>query len=222
VPVKVKICGVRTPDIVDAAAEAGADYVGFVFFAKSPRHIEPEAARPLAELAFGRIDTVAVLVDPDDAVIDEILTTVHPSLIQLHGSETPERVAAIRARSGLRVIKAIGIAAADDVAQAAIYRGVADMILFDARAPAGSDVPGGHGLAFDWQALSGLSAERPFALSGGLDPDNVWEALVTTGADMVDVSSGVEQAPGEKDPELVRRFVYAARAPRPLKKAVAS
>ncbi len=219
---KVKICGVRTPDIVEAAAEAGADYVGFVFFAKSPRHIEPKAARPLSELACGRIDTVAVLVEPDDTFLDEIVGTVRPNVIQLHGSETPERVTAIRARSGLRVIKAIGVGAANDVAQAADYRGVADMILFDARAPAGSGVPGGHGLAFDWQALSGLSAERPFALSGGLDRDNVWEALVTTGADMVDVSSGVERAPGEKDPELVRRFILAAKAPRPLKKAVGS
>jgi phosphoribosylanthranilate isomerase len=122
----------------------------------------------------------------------------------------------------LRTIKAIGIAGPDDVATAATYRGIADMILFDARAPAGSDVPGGHGLAFDWHALSGLRTERPFALSGGLDPDNVWEALVTTGADMVDVSSGVERAPGEKDEALVREFIQAARAPRPLRKAMGS
>lgn len=222
VPVSVKICGVRTPSIVNAAVEAGAGYVGFVFFAKSPRHLTPEAARPLAELAFGRIETVAVLVDPDDAFIDEIVTIVRPSLLQLHGSETPQRVAAIRARSGLRTIKAIGVATANDAAKAATYRGIADMILFDARPPAGSDVPGGHGLAFDWSALAGLSTERPFALSGGLDPDNVWEALVTTGADMVDASSGVERAPGEKDPALVREFIQAARALRSLEKARAS
>jgi phosphoribosylanthranilate isomerase len=220
VPVKVKICGVRTREIVDTAVDAGADYVGLVFFPKSPRLIAPEAARPLAELASGRIETVAVLVDPDDALLDEILATVRPSLLQLHGSERPERVAAIKSRSGLRVIKAIGVASADDVGKASAYRGIADMILFDAKAPSGSDLPGGHGLAFDWLALAGV--ERPFALSGGLDPGNVWQALVATGADMVDVSSGVERAPGEKDPDLVRRFIEAAKTPRPLKKAVGS
>ena len=220
---KVKICGVRTREIVDTAVDAGADYIGLVFFPKSPRYVEPDAARPLAELASGRIETVAVMVDPDDALVDRLLTTVRPGLLQLHGGETPERVAAIKARSGLRVIKAIGVATADDVRKAAAYRGVADMILFDAKAPAGcSDLPGGHGLAFEWRALRGLGAERPFALSGGLDPDNVWEALVTTEASMVDVSSGVERAPGVKDPDLVRRFIQAAKAPAALKKAVAS
>jgi phosphoribosylanthranilate isomerase len=222
VPVKVKICGVRTREIVDTAVDAGADYVGLVFFPKSPRHIAPEAARVIAEHASGRIETVAVLVDPDDALVDEILTAVRPNVLQFHGSEPPERVAAIKSRSGLRVIKAIGVASADDVGKASAYRGIADMILFDAKAPAGSDLPGGHGLAFDWRAVAGPSVERPFALSGGLDPGNVWQALVATGADMVDVSSGVERAPGEKDPDLVRRFVQAAKASRPLKKAMAS
>jgi len=222
VPVKVKICGVRTREIVHTAIDAGADYVGLVFFPKSPRYVAPDAARPLAELALGRIETVAVLVDPDDALIDEILATVRPGLLQLHGSETLERLAVIRARTGLRVIKAIGVATADDVGKAAAYRGIADMILFDAKAPSGSNLPGGHGLAFDWNALGGPSVERPFALSGGLDPDNVWDALAVTGASMVDVSSGVERAPGEKDPDLVRRFIQAAKASRPLKKAVGS
>jgi len=222
VPVKVKICGVRTREIVDTAVDAGADYVGLVFFPKSPRHIAPEAARVIAEHASGRIETVAVLVDPEDALIDDILATVRPGLLQLHGSETPDRVAAVKARSGLRVIKAIGVATADDVAKASAYRGIADMILFDAKAPAGFNLPGGHGLAFDWHALGGPSVERPFALSGGLDPDNVWDALAITGASMVDVSSGVERAPGEKDPDLVRRFIQAAKAPSPLKKAVGS
>jgi phosphoribosylanthranilate isomerase len=222
VPVKVKICGVRTREIVDTAVDAGADYVGLVFFPKSPRYIAPDAARPLAEHASGRVETVAILVDPADALVDEILATVRPGLLQLHGSEPPERVAAIWARSGLRVIKAIGVATSADVAKAAAYRGIADMILFDAKAPSGSNLPGGHGLAFDWRALGGPSVERPFALSGGLDPDNVWEALAVTGASMVDVSSGVERAPGEKDPDLVRRFIQAAKAPSPLKKAVGS
>ena len=219
---KVKICGVRTREIVDTAVDAGADYVGLVFFPNSPRYIAPDAARPLAETASGRIETVAVMVDPDDALIEDILATVRPGLLQLHGSETPERVVAVKARSGLRVIKAIGVATADDVGKASAYRSIADMILFDAKAPAGSKHPGGHGLAFDWRALGGPSVERPFALSGGLDPDNVSEALAVTGASMVDVSSGVERAPGEKDPDLVRRFIQAAKAPSPLKKAVGS
>jgi phosphoribosylanthranilate isomerase len=219
---KVKICGLRTRIALHAALDAGADYVGLVFFPNSPRYIAPAAARPLAETASGRIETVAVLVDPEDALIDDILATVRPGLLQLHGSETPDRVAAVKARSGLRVIKAIGVATADDVAKASAYRGIADMILFDAKAPAGSNLPGGHGLAFDWHALGGPSVERPFALSGGLDPDNVWDALAITGASMVDVSSGVERAPGEKDPDLVRRFIQAAKAPSPLKKAVGS
>ena len=162
-PVKVKICGVRTPDIVEAAAKAGAlNHRPFAFFAKSPRHIEFKAARPLSELACGRIDTVAVLVDPYDTFLDEIVGTVRPNVIQLHGSEVPVR-GGLRPgrRSGLRVIKAIGVGAANDVAQAAGYRGVADMILFDEQAPAGSGVPGGHGLAFDWQALLLLPEPAP-------------------------------------------------------------
>jgi phosphoribosylanthranilate isomerase len=222
VPVKVKICGVRTREIVDTAVDAGADYVGLVFFPRSPRHIAPDAARELAEHASGRIETVAVLVDPDDGLVDEILATVRPTLLQLHGAETPERVAAIKSRARLRVIKAIGVATADDVGNASAYRGIADTILFDAKAPAGSGLPGGHGLAFDWHLLAGPSVERPFAISGGLNPDNVREASVTTGASLVDVSSGVERAPGVKDPDLVRRFIQAAKALRPLEKAMAS
>ena len=218
-PVKVKICGVRTREIVDTAVDAGADYVGLVFFPRSPRHLELEAAQELAERALGRIETVAVTVDPDDALIDRLLATVRPNLLQLHGSETPERVASIRARFGLPLIKAIGVASAADVAKAADYGGIADLILFDAKAPAGSGLPGGHGKTFDWSVLS--SADHPFALSGGLDPDNVWEASAATGASMVDVSSGVEIA-GEKNEYLVRRFVRSAKAPRPEPKARAS
>jgi|RhiMetdeSRZDD1v2_1073273.scaffolds.fasta_scaffold70875_2 phosphoribosylanthranilate isomerase len=218
-PVKVKICGVRTREIVDAAVDAGADYVGLVFVPRSPRHLELEAAQKLAEAALGRIETVAVTVDPDDALIDRLVTTVRPNLLQLHGSETPGRVASIRARFGLPIIKAISVASAADVAKAADYRGVAGLILFDAKAPAGSGLPGGHGKTFDWSVLS--SAEHPFALSGGLDPDNVWEALAATGAFMVDVSSGVETA-GEKNEYLVRRFIQSAKAPRSQPKAKAS
>lgn len=218
-PVKVKICGVRTREIVDVAVDAGADYVGLVFFPPSPRHLEPEDARALAEAASGRVETVAVTVDPDDALLDLIMTTVGPNLLQLHGSETPERVSAIRSRFGLPVIKAIGVASAGDVAKAADYRGVADLILFDAKAPSGSDFPGGHGRTFDWSVLR--SAEHPFVLSGGLDPDNVWEAVAATGASMVDVSSGVEVA-GEKNEYMVRRFIQAATTKRPEPKAIAS
>ena len=215
-PVKVKICGVRTREIVDTAVDAGADYIGLVFFPRSPRHLELEAAQELAEAALGCIETVAVTVDPDNALIDRLVTTVRPNLLQLHGSETPDRVAAIRERFGLPIIKAIGIASADDVAKAADYRGVADLILFDAKAPAGSSLPGGHGKTFDWSVLR--SAEHPFALSGGLDSDNVWQAVAATGASMVDASSGVEIA-GEKDEYLVRRFIQSARSPRPEPKA---
>jgi phosphoribosylanthranilate isomerase len=220
-PVKVKICGVRTREIVDVAVEAGADYIGFVFFSRSPRHLELEAARRLSEAARGRIETVAVTVDPDDVLLDRIVTFVRPNLIQLHGSETPHRVSSIRARFGVPIVKAIGVASADDVAKARDYRDIADLILFDAKAPAGSDLPGGHGRAFDWTVLGRLSAERPFALSGGLDPHNVSEALAVTGASMVDVSSGVERG-NEKDEYLVRRFIQSAKAPSPAPKAIAS
>jgi phosphoribosylanthranilate isomerase len=218
-PVKVKICGVRTREIVDVAVDAGADYVGLVFFPRSPRHLELEAAHKLAEAALGRMKTVAVTVDPDDALIDRLLTTVRPNLLQLHGSETPDRVAAIKMRFGLPVIKGIGVRSADDVAKAADYRGIADLILFDAKAPEGSDLPGGHGKPFDWTVLR--SAEHPFALSGGLDPDNVWQAVAATDASVVDVSSGVEIA-GEKNEYLVRRFIQSAKAPRSQPKAKAS
>jgi phosphoribosylanthranilate isomerase len=222
VPVKVKICGVRTPAIIEVAVEAGADYVGFVVFPLSPRHVEPEEAKPLIEAASGRIETVAVLVDPDDALIDRVLAKLRPDLLQLHGRETPERTAEIKARSGLRVIKAIGVARADDIAGAVLYEDSADLILFDAKAPPSAALPGGNGVAFDWQALCGLSAGNVFALSGGLNPDNVARALELTGASLVDVSSGVERTPGHKDPALVRRFIEAAKARPAQAKARAS
>ena len=152
--VKVKICGVRTPAVIEAAAEAGADFVGLVLFPRSPRHVEVEAARVLAAIAKGRLGTVAVLVDPDDALIDEVVERVRPDLLQLHGTETPERVAAIKARSGLPVMKAIAVAEAGDVAKADAYTGFADYILFDAKAPAGATLPGGNGVVFDWRALT--------------------------------------------------------------------
>jgi phosphoribosylanthranilate isomerase len=220
VPVKVKICGVRTPAIVETAAEEGADFVGLVLFPKSPRHVELEEARVLAAIARGKIGTVAVLVDPDDALVDGVVERVRPDLLQLHGSETSERVAAIRARAGLPVMKAISIAEAADVASANTYTGLADYILFDAKAPAGATLPGGSGVAFDWRPLKDFTA--PFALSGGLTPETVGEAIRLTGAALVDVSSGVERAPGEKDAELVRRFIRAAKGVSAQSRAKAS
>jgi phosphoribosylanthranilate isomerase len=220
VPVKVKICGVRTPAIVETAAEAGADFVGLVLFAKSLRHVELEEARVLAAVARGRIGTVAVLVDPDDALVDGVVERVRPDLLQLHGSETPERVAAIRGRARLPVMKAIAVAEAYDVADAGKYAASADFILFDAKASPDALLPGGNGVPFNWDALKGI--EPPFALSGGLTPDTVGEAIRLTGASLVDVSSGVERVPGEKDPELVRRFIRAAKGVSPQSRAKAS
>ena len=228
-PVKVKICGVRTPAIVETAAEAGADFVGLVLFDKSLRHVELEEARVLAAVARGKIGTVAVLVDPDDALVDGVVERVRPDFLQLHGSETPERVTAIRTRARLPVMKAIAVAEACDVADAGKYAASADLILFDAKAaPDAFDakaapdalLPGGNGVPFNWDALKGI--KPPFALSGGLTPDTVGEAIRLTGASLVDVSSGVERAPGEKDAELVRRFIRAAKGVSPQSRAKAS
>jgi len=220
VSVKVKICGVRTPAIVEEAADAGADFVGLVLFAKSPRHIELEEARVLAAVARGRIGTVAVMVDPEDDLVDGVLEKVRPDFLQLHGSETPQRVAAIKARTGLPVMKAIPVVDAADVADAGAYAASADYILFDAKPTQDARLPGGNGLPFDWQVLTGLAP--PFALSGGLTPDNVGAAIRLTGASLVDVSSGVERAPGEKDARLVRSFIEAAKAAVPQRRAKAS
>ena len=211
--VKVKICGVRTPAILDAAATAGADLVGLVFFAKSPRHLTVEAGAALADAARGRVGTVAVMVDPDDALIDELAAKVRPDFLQLHGAETPERVAAVKARTGLPVIKAIPVAEAGDVLGAKAYADIADQILFDGKAPLDAMLPGGNGVVFDWRMLT--KARAPFALSGGLDAGNVAEAIRLTGASLVDVSSGVETAPGVKDETLITQFIQAARSAAP-------
>lgn len=219
-PVKVKICGVRTPAIIETAAEARADYVGLVLFPNSPRYVELEEARVLAAIARGRIGTVAVMVDPDDALIDGVIERVRPDLLQLHGSETPARVAAIKARAGLPVMKAVAIAGPADVLAAAAYAASADHILLDAKADPGALLPGGNGVAFDWLALNGFAA--PFALSGGLTPETVGAAIRATGAALVDVSSGVERAPGDKDAELVRNFILAAKSAASQTRAIAS
>ena len=212
--VKVKICGVRTPAIVEAAAEAGADYIGLVFFPRSLRYVAPDSAGALAEAARGRIKTVAVFVDPEDALIDQVMAKVAPDMLQLHGGETPQRAASIKTKTGLPILKAIAVGGAADTTEAASFAGIADMILFDAKAHPSATIPGGNGVVFDWRALCGVSQAAPFALSGGLDPGNVGEALAQTGATLVDVSSGVESAPGEKDADLVRKFVAAAKGRR--------
>jgi phosphoribosylanthranilate isomerase len=209
---KVKICGLKTEAALEAALAGGADYVGLVFFPPSPRNISPDAARALAARARGRAKIVALLVDPDDALIEAVVAAVDPDLLQLHGEETPERVAEVRRRWGKAVMKAIKVATAEDALAAFDYAEAADLILFDARAPKDSTRPGGHGAAFDWHLLDGVKGRMPFMLSGGLTPDNVAEAIAITGAPTVDVSSGVESSPGGKDPELIRRFLQAAKA----------
>ena len=208
--VKVKICGVRTPAILDAAVSAGADLVGLVFFVKSPRSLTIPEARGLADAARGRIRTVAVMVDPEDALIEQVATDVRPDILQLHGQESPDRVAAIKERSGLPVFKGLAVSQGSDVASAAAYADVADRVVFDTKAPPGAVLPGGNGIAFDWSLLD--AAPRPFALSGGLDAGNVAEAIRLTDASLVDVSSGVETAPGEKDARLIWQFIQAVRS----------
>lgn len=208
----VKICGLTTPATLAAALEAGADMVGFVFFSKSPRHLEPAAAAALARMADRRALKTALTVDADDATLDALVAALDPDLLQLHGAETPERCAAIRARFGRPVMKALGVATADDLAVAPAYAAVCDRLLFDAKPPPGAAHPGGNGLAFDWRLIAGLDPGRPWLLSGGLTPENVAEALRLTGAPGVDVSSGVESAPGVKDPERIFTFVHAAHA----------
>jgi phosphoribosylanthranilate isomerase len=210
-PVLVKICGLSTPPTLDATIAAGADLAGFVFFAKSPRHIDLDTARALGEQAAGRIQKVALTVDADDAALAEIVAALRPDMLQLHGHESPERVGAVKARFGLPVIKAIGVASAADVAAARSYDGVADWLLFDAKPAPDATVPGGAGVVFDWELLRNISAAK-WMLSGGLDPENVAAALGQTQAPAVDVSSGVESARGVKDAGKIATFVAAVRA----------
>ena len=207
----VKICGLSTAPTLEAAIDAGADYVGLVFFAKSPRNVSVPVAADLAARARGRVKTVALVVDPSDAALDQIVADVQPDWLQLHGHETPARVAEIKARYGLPVLKALPIATEADVVAADAWRPVADMLLFDAKPPPDATLTGGNGLSFDWRLVAGVARRYPFMLAGGLTPDNVAAAVATTGAAAVDVSSGVETAPGLKDADLIRRFVTAAK-----------
>jgi phosphoribosylanthranilate isomerase len=209
--VLVKICGLKTPEALDAALAAGADMVGFVFFPPSPRHLGFEQARTLGERVQGRAKKVALSVDAHDADLGQFIDALKPDMLQLHGTETPERVSTVRSRFGLPVMKAIPIEQRNDLSPIHLYANVADWILFDARAPREATRPGGLGTPFDWTLLKDLDPGIPFMLSGGLDAGNVADALAITRAPGVDVSSGVERAPGEKDPEKIRAFIETAR-----------
>jgi phosphoribosylanthranilate isomerase len=209
--VLIKICGLKTPAALDAALDGGADLVGFVFFPPSPRHIGFEAARTLGERVQARARKVAVSVDANDELLKSCIAALRPDLLQLHGREPPERVAVIRSRFGLPVMKALPITERADLSSVHLYGNVADLLMFDARAPREATRPGGLGKAFDWRLLENLALRVPFMLSGGLDAGNVGEALRTTRADGLDVSSGVEHAPGEKDADKIRAFIRAAR-----------
>jgi len=209
--IRVKICGLTQPEHVQAVASAGAAYAGFVFFEKSPRHVGIEQARDLALEAPVGLAKVALTVDADDAYLDQIVETVPLDMLQLHGRETPERVGELRQRFGLPIMKAVGVAEEADLAALQEYGAVADQLLVDAKPPKGSALPGGNGLAFDWRLVNRKYWPCPWMLAGGLTPENVAEAVKMTGARQVDVSSGVESSPGEKDIALIRAFVKAAR-----------
>jgi phosphoribosylanthranilate isomerase len=208
----VKICGLSTSETLAAALDAGADMVGFVFFPPSPRHLSAEVARALGRKVEGRALKVALTVDADDAMLGSIVETLEPDLLQLHGKETPARLAAIRQKYSVPVMKAVAVERAADLAVLPSYATVCDRILFDARAPKGATRPGGLGAPFDWHLLEGLDLDRSFMVSGGLTIDNVADAVRITGAGGVDVSSGVERAVGVKDVDMIRNFIRAARA----------
>ncbi len=206
----VKICGLSAPDTLDAALDAGADMVGFVFFPPSPRHLQFDIARGLGQRVRGRAQKVALTVDADEAFLQSVVEALRPDLLQLHGAESGAQIAAIRRKFGLPVMKALPIAAKDDLERVNTYAGVADRLLFDARAPREATRPGGLGNTFDWHLLENVRAS--FMLSGGLDADNVGEALRITRASGIDVSSGVERSPGIKDVDKIIAFIRAARA----------
>jgi phosphoribosylanthranilate isomerase len=207
----IKICGLKTPETVAAALAGGASHVGFIFFAKSPRNIAPERAGELRKAALGKATAVAVIVDADDAALDRIVAEMKPDMLQLHGRETPSRVTEVKARYGLPVMKAFSVSAAADLEQVGPYIGVADHFLFDAKPPKGSELPGGNGVSFDWRLLAKLDPKVDYLLSGGLNAGNIGEALVLAEPPGIDISSGVESAPGVKDVALIERFFAAVR-----------
>ena len=210
-PTEVKICGLSDEESVDAALDAGADFVGFVFFPRSPRNVAFNRAVALAARARGRARVVALTVDADDALLGAVANALRPDFLQLQGNETPERVAATRLLTGLPIMKALGISDRSDVAAIDRY-GEADRLLLDAKPPRDASRPGGNAIAFDWTLLDGFSCRQPWLLAGGLNAENVAAALTATAAPGVDVSSGVENAPGRKDPGLIHAFVRAVRA----------
>lgn len=207
----IKICGISTQSTLDAVIAARADHAGFVFFPPSPRNVSPAQAASLSARAAGRISRVGLFVDADDALIGEAIAAAQLDVLQLHGKETPERAAQVKARFGLPVWKAVAIAAHGDVDRAAVYAGATDLVLFDAKTPKGT-LPGGMGLTFDWSLLSAWKNRAPWGLAGGLTPENVAEAVRSTGAPLVDTSSGVESAPGIKDEARIAAFCTAVRA----------
>ena len=209
--IEVKICGVKTPGAADAAVAAHADYMGLVFHPASCRHISPGRAAALAERVRGRVRLVALFEDASDEAIAAAVDAVAPDFLQLHGREPPGRVAGIRSRFGVPVIKALPVADLADLTFVPMYENVADMLLFDAKAPPASDRSGGHGAAFDWRLLQGRKFQRPWLLAGGLNAENVGRAITAAGAPGVDVSSGVESTKGVKSPEMIQAFVRAAR-----------
>lgn len=212
--VAVKICGLTSAQAVDCAVAAGARYVGFVSFPRSPRHVSNDAIAALASAVPVGVAKVALTVDADDAALDALLAIAPIDVLQLHGHESPARVVEVKARYGLPVMKAVGVADADDLVALDSYLPVADMILLDAKPPKGAALPGGNGLAFDWRLIEGRDWPKPWMLAGGLTPDTVADAIRLTGAGQVDVSSGVESAPGVKDPARVAAFIRAAQAAR--------
>jgi phosphoribosylanthranilate isomerase len=210
-PTRVKICGLRDAAMLDAAVQAGAAYVGLVFFEKSPRNVTLAQAAALASMVPAGVAKVALVVNADDAELDALLAQVPVDILQLHGSESLARVAALKARYGLPVMKAVGVAGPDDLAALDAYAQVADLLLVDAKPPKGADLPGGNGLSFDWRLIAGRRWPVPWMLAGGLTPANVAQAVALTGAGQVDVSSGVESAPGVKDAALIAAFCAALR-----------
>lgn len=210
-PLIIKICGIKTFDLLDTAIAAGADMIGFMHFVRSPRHVPIELLGELISAARGQVESCVVLVNPDNSCVAEV-AALGPDWIQLHGPETPHRVEAIRAVAGVEIMKALPIGTAEDVANIAAFADIADRILVDAKPPKGAERPGGLGESFDWALLKALDPSIPFMLSGGLTPDNVAAAIKTVAPFGVDVSSGVERAPGEKDKKLIEAFIRNARA----------
>ena len=212
-PVTVKICGITSPEAVNAAVQAGAAYGGLVFHPKSPRNLDVARAARLAAQMRGKLKVVTLLADPSDEQLATVVKAVAPDFLQLHGAESARRTAYVRGKFNIPVIKALPVAEAADLAAAAEYESIVDMLMFDAKAPKGAERPGGHGAAFDWKLLAGKTFAKPWFLAGGLDPDNVARAIALSGTKFVDVSSGVESAPGVKDPARIHSFINATKSP---------